>query len=145
MSPEALRELLRRVQGGDVAVDEALERLRALPFRDVGIATIDHHRALRQGTPEVVFGEGKSPEQLVTICDEILSAGHDLFVTRLSADKVEVLRERHPELVHNAAARTVRFQQTKESWRPAAPVAVVSAGTSDIPVAEEAVETLTAV
>lgn len=142
MSPEKLRELLTRVRGGELDVEEAVTALRALPYRDVGVATIDHHRALRQGTPEVVFGEGKSTAQLLAVASEILRGGHDLFVTRIDQDEANALREAHPDLRYNETARTARVVRKPPPKRPCAPVAVITAGTSDIPVAEEAAETL---
>jgi len=142
MSPEKLRELLNRVKAGELEVDQAISTLKELPFRDIGVATIDHHRALRQGTPEVIFGEGKSAEHLLAVAGEILRAGHDLFVTRIDETKVASLREAYPDLKHNQAARTVRVIRNPPPKRPCRPVAVITAGTSDIPVAEEAAETL---
>jgi pyridinium-3,5-biscarboxylic acid mononucleotide synthase len=142
MSPERIRELLQQVKEGSVAVEEAVTSLRDLPFRDIGVATIDHHRALRQGTPEVVFGEGKSVAQLLSIAEEILRAGHDLFVTRIGPDKAAALGDVYEDLQYNATARTARVQRKVPAKRPCAPVAIVSAGTSDLPVAEEAAETL---
>ncbi len=145
MSPERFRELLQRVQHGEVSVDAALEEARHLPFRDLGVAVIDHHRALRQGVPEVVFGQGKSIEQLTTIAAELISAGSNLLITRLDEVSAAALAEHHPRLSYSRVARVARLEQSPVPERPCAPVAVVSAGTSDIPVAEEALETLAAV
>ena len=145
MTPEKLRELLQRVRDGEVALDAAMMEMRELPYRDVGVANVDHHRALRQGTPEVVFGEGKSTEQILAIADEIVRAGHNLFVTRLEEGKAAALSARHPATRYAPQARVAVLQQTPPRTRPCAPVAVVCAGTSDIPVAEEAAETLAVV
>src|SRR5262245_957341 len=87
MDPRRVRELLERVRAGEASIDEALEALRQLPFRDLGGATVDHHRALRQGVPEVILGEGKTAPQIVTIAQEILRTRQNVLVTRLSADK----------------------------------------------------------
>jgi NCAIR mutase (PurE)-related protein len=144
MSPERFRELLERVKLGGVSVDAALEEARHLPFRDLGVAVIDHHRALRQGVPEVVFGQGKSIDQLITIAAELISAGSNLLITRLRADAAVVLAEHHPAMKYEPVARVARLEQNAVPDRPCAPVAVVSAGTSDIPVALEALETLSA-
>src|SRR5262249_43223337 len=81
MDPRLVRELLERVQERDVSIDEALESLRQLPFRDIGVATIDHHRALRQGSPEVIFGERKTVDQIARIAEEMVRAGHNVLVT----------------------------------------------------------------
>ncbi len=118
--------------------------MRALPFRDVHVATIDHHRALRQGVPEVIFGEGKSVDQLLAIAGEMARGGHNLLITRLAADKAAALQQAHAALVYNPVARVGRMEAQAPAARPGAPVAVISAGTSDMPVAEEAMETLSA-
>jgi len=144
MSPERLRELLERVRGGESSLDAAVAELRALPFVDLGIATIDHHRALRQGMPEVVFGEGKTAEQIATIVAELVRVEADVLVTRLSSEKATQLAAQFSELRYNAAARVGVLAAAERPLRPCAPVGVVCAGTSDLPVAEEAIETLRA-
>ena len=126
-------------------IDEVVDAMRGLPFRDIGVATIDHHRTLRQGTPEVVFGEGKSLDHLRTITAEMTKAGHNVLITRLGADKATALQVDHPSMKYNDVARVARLEPNAPVMRPCAPVAVVSAGTSDIPVAEEALETLAAI
>jgi hypothetical protein len=145
MSPELFRELMERVARGELSVGDALREARHLPYRDLGVAVIDHHRALRQGVPEVIFGEGKTSEQLVKICDELVAAGSNLLVTRLDRDKAAELVARYPGARHAERARLVRYEPSPPRQRPGPPVAVISAGTSDIPVAEEAIETLAAV
>jgi hypothetical protein len=145
MDPSAIRELLERVARGEESVDHGLESLRGLPFRDLGFATIDHHRALRQGVPEVIFGEGKSAEQIIAISETIVGAGQNVLVTRLAKDKAEVVTARLPSLRYSEIARTGSIVTRPVERRARGPVAVVSAGTSDMPVAEEAVETLLAV
>jgi NCAIR mutase (PurE)-related protein len=145
MDPRRIRELLERVQRGEVAVDGALDALRELPFRDIGMATVDHHRALRQGMPEVVFGEGKTVDQLVKIAEELASQHSNTLITRLDADKAAELIVRLPTLRYAPLARTGSVVVSPVELRDVGPVAVVTAGTSDVPVAEEAVETLAAV
>src|SRR5271155_525188 len=108
MDPRLVRELLERVQGSDISVEEALETLRQLPFRDIGVATVDHHRALRQGVPEVIFGERKSVDQIARITEEMRGAGHNVLVTRVDPDKAERLRALFPGFRHAAEARTLR-------------------------------------
>ena len=81
-----LKHLLTAVQAGDLSIDEGLERLRKLPFEDAGIAMIDHHRALRQGVPEVVFGEGKTTEQICTIVQRMVAHGDNILITRISSE-----------------------------------------------------------
>jgi len=119
--------------------------MKELPYADIGVATIDHHRALRQGVPEIVYGESKSIEQLLSIAEEMVRSGNNLFVTRLDADKAEALQAKYANLRYAATARMAALEQNPIPQRPCAPVAVVCAGTSDISVAEEALETLGAV
>jgi pyridinium-3,5-biscarboxylic acid mononucleotide synthase len=136
---------LDRVRAGELAVDEALDALKALPFRDLGVATVDHHRALRQGAPEVIFGEAKTPEQIALIAQEITRAGQNVLVTRVDAAKGELLTALLPGFRYVPIARTGSVEVAPRPKRDAGPIAVLTAGTSDIAVAEEAVETLRAV
>jgi pyridinium-3,5-biscarboxylic acid mononucleotide synthase len=145
MDPRLVRELLERVRASEVSVEDAIESLRQLPFRDLGFATVDHHRALRQGVPEVIFGERKTAEQIAQIAEEIARAGHNVLVTRVDAEKAEVLAARLPAVRYAKLARTLRLDVAPVPSRARSPVAVVTAGTSDLSVAEEAVETLCAV
>lgn len=145
MDPRVVRELLERVRAGDATVDEALEALRELPYRDLGFATVDHHRALRQGVPEVIFGEGKSVEQIVAIASEIARAGQNALVTRLDPEKGEAVAARLAAFRYAPDARTGLLEVAPLPERKAGPVAIVTAGTSDHRVAEEAAETLRAI
>jgi NCAIR mutase (PurE)-related protein len=145
MDPRLIRELLERVHRSDVSVDEALETLRELPFRDIGVATVDHHRALRQGVPEVIFGERKTAEQIAAISAEMVRAGHNVLVTRVDDEKAKLLCEKMPAFRHLAEAHALRIEVAPVPKRARGPVAVVTAGTSDLGVAEEAVVTLEAV
>jgi NCAIR mutase (PurE)-related protein len=145
MDPRHIREMLDRVRAGDLSVEEALEGLRRLPFRDLGVANVDHHRALRQGAPEVIFGEGKTVEQIALIAGEITSVGQNVLVTRIDASKGEALSAAIPGFRYAPLARTGSVEVTPPPVRSAGAIAVITAGTSDIGVAEEAVETLQAV
>jgi hypothetical protein len=141
MDPKRLELLLARVRAGEVGVDAALSELRTLPYADLGYARVDLHRALRQGVPEVILGDGKTPEQIAGVAGELIREGQRVLVTRLSADKAEAVRALLPMLEYVAAARIARYRS--DAPEPMAGfVAVVTAGTSDIPVAEEAAETL---
>lgn len=133
------------MRASDVTVDDALESLRALPFRDLGFATVDHHRALRQGVPEVIFGERKTAEQIAGISAEIIRHGHNVLVTRVDEEKARIIVEGEPRFRYGAMARTLSLVLAPPPPRKRGPVAVVTAGTSDMSVAEEAVETLLAV
>ena len=138
MRAEQLEALLAEVAAGRLPPAAALDRLRHLPFEDLAFARIDHHRALRQGQPEVVFCEGKTLEQVVAICERLAAATGAFLGTRASKAMAEALRRRFPGVQWNAAARTV-FQPAPDAPAPSGgPVLIVSAGTSDLPVAEEA-------
>ncbi|HVK70905.1 MAG TPA: nickel pincer cofactor biosynthesis protein LarB [Polyangium sp.] len=144
MDPRRVAELLERVRRGDATVEQAVEALESLPFRDLGFATVDHHRSLRQGVPEVIFGEGKSGEQIAGIAEEMVRAGTNVLVTRIDAEKAAIVSQRVPGFRYAPGARTGSVELTPPPKRPCAPVAVVTAGTSDNEVAEEAAETLSA-
>ena len=141
MDPKALESLLDGVARGETGVADALARLRDLPFKDLGYANVDHHRALRVGIPEVVFGLGKSYEQIEGIVAEIERAGQNALVTRLSDELGTRLRLRFPALLYDALSRTGLLVSMPIEQRGLGPIAVVTAGTSDIPVAEEAAVT----
>jgi NCAIR mutase (PurE)-related protein len=142
MDPKRLEQLLARVRAGETAVEDALSELRTLPFADLGYARVDHHRALRQGIPEVVLGEGKSADQIVGVAQELIRAGQRVLVTRLSPDKAVEVCARLPVLAYLPVARIARYRADEPGAGSSDFVAVVTAGTSDIPVAEEAAETL---
>jgi len=142
MDAERLRELLEAVQGGSVGVEAALGKLSSLPFADLGYARVDHHRALRNGLAEVVLAEGKAPEHLLGIVQRLIAAGDNVLVTRLSGQAAEGLLQAVPSLSYSKLGRTASLIQHPIPERVGHPVAIVTAGTSDIPVAEEAFETL---
>jgi len=144
MDPRHVRELLVRLKAGDLEVDAALEDLKTLPFRDLGFAAVDHHRALRQGVPEVIFGEPKTADQIIAIAREIASAGQNVLVTRIDKAKADAIAAALPGFEYAAIARTGSLVSSPIPQRRGT-VAVVTAGTSDLPVSEEAVETLIAV
>ncbi len=142
MDPARLRDLLDGVRRGDKSVEDAVTELRDLPYADLGYASVDHHRALRQGAPEVVFGQGKTAAQIVGIAREIFRAGQNVLITRLDAAKARESLEALPELRYAELARTATIEQIAIPPLGARPVALVSAGTGDLPVAEECAETL---
>lgn len=141
MTPENLKNILDAVKNGGTSVDEAMEQLRQLPFQDVGCAHVDHHRQLRQGMPEVIFGEGKSVEQIVRIMEAMQGKGSNILVTRLAADKALELLAAFPAAEYHGDARCLTLAQTPVEVRGKGTILVVSAGTSDIPVAAEALVT----
>jgi pyridinium-3,5-biscarboxylic acid mononucleotide synthase len=142
MDPTKLRELLEQVHAGQASVDDAVAALRQLPFAELGYATVDHHRALRQGVPEVILGDGKTAEQIAGIAKELARTGQNVLVTRLERTKADAVRVLFPELVYKADARVGTFEPRPIPPLGRRPVALVSAGTSDLPVAEECAETL---
>jgi NCAIR mutase (PurE)-related protein len=137
-----LRALLDEVQSGaltpEAAQDQLLQFLRQSPFEDIGFARIDHHRTVRQGFPEVVFGQGKTPEQIAAISERIVAAKHNLLVTRTTADAYEVVRKALPAATFHPEARTITLRSV-EMPAGRGTILVVAAGTADLPVAEEAV------
>jgi NCAIR mutase (PurE)-related protein len=143
---ERVLALLERVAGGATNPAAAIEELSFAPLESLGFATIDHHRALRQGFPEVVFGAGKSVEQIVGIAERVVIRGDGLLVTRADDAARTALAQRFPEARINDLARTVRVAGTLEpsAAQTTSSILVVTAGTSDLPVAEEAAETAAA-
>jgi len=142
MDPRKLRELLEQVGNGGISIDDAMTGLRDLPFADLGYAMVDHHRALRQGVPEVILGEGKTAEHIVGITEELARRDVNTLITRLDAAKAEAVRERLPSVRYNALCRIATLEVRPIPVLGKSPVAVICAGTSDAPVAEEACETL---
>jgi pyridinium-3,5-biscarboxylic acid mononucleotide synthase len=142
MDPLRLRELLEEVARGTRSIESTLDELRRLPFADLGYARVDHHRSLRQGVPEVVLAEGKTVEQILGITRELVSVHKGVFVTRLSPDGGAALVEALPEIEYLPVARIARYLPQPPVPLGTRPVFVVTAGTSDIPVAEEAIATL---
>ena len=138
MTESKIREILGLVATRKMSPDQALTRLRNLPFDDLGFARIDNHRTLRRGVPEVVFGEGKTVDQIAMIGRRMASAEVNLIVTRLSADKARALRRKMPRLDYRADAQIGLIVTSDPEPRGHGTVMVVTAGTSDIPVAEEA-------
>ncbi|MDA8427909.1 MAG: nickel pincer cofactor biosynthesis protein LarB [Geobacteraceae bacterium] len=141
MTLEKLKELLDSVKHGTLEVEEALEDLRNFPFQDVGCAQVDHHRELRQGMPEVIFGEGKTVPQIIRIMTAMAGKGSNILVTRLLADKAKEVEHAFPAANYHDEARCLTLQQHPPVARGRGTILVVSAGTSDIPVAAEALLT----
>ena len=140
MRPDRLRRLLEDVRRKRLHPDEALQRLRHLPFEDLGFAKVDHHRALRAGIPEVVLAEGKTPEQVASIFARLARHENNVLATRATLRQYSAVRKRIRRAEYHELARAVVLRQDKTKYGKGT-VAVVSAGTSDIPVAEEAVLT----
>lgn len=141
MQESFIREVLDQVGRGELSAEQGLERLRHLPYEDIGVAQVDHHRSLRQGQPEVVFGQGKSVQQIQCIMAAMAKRGSNLLVTRLDDDKAAALLKEFPAAVHHCEARCLTLETAASEPRGRGTILVISAGTSDIPVASEAVVT----
>ncbi len=140
MNRSALLTLLSSVERGEVSADAAAERLVDLPFEDIGSARIDHHRALRNGLPEVIYAAGKTAEQTAEIFARMAEHGSDVLATRVPEESVAALLERVPQAVTHPVARAITLRQSATA-EMRGHVAVLCAGTSDLPVAEEAAVT----
>jgi NCAIR mutase (PurE)-related protein len=142
MTRHELLGLLERVRTGadtpEAAQERILQYLRQAPFEDLGFARVDHHRSLRQGFPEVIFGPGKTPEQIAAIAERIVSAGHTLLVTRTDATTHRAVAARIPDAVFTPVARTITRAAVITPPKGKGTLVVAAAGTADLPVAEEA-------
>jgi NCAIR mutase (PurE)-related protein len=141
LHPSDLDALLKAVRRGTLSPEQAAERLKSLPFEDLGFAKVDHHRALRRGFPEVVYGGGKTAEQVAAIVERMAARGQNVLVTRTGADVHRTLAARRPQARFHEAARCITLSLREPAPLPGR-AAVVCAGTSDVPVAEEAALTL---
>jgi len=137
MDPQSLRSLLEEVRDGRADVETALRRLRHLPFEDLGFAKVDHHRAIRCGFPEVVYCAGKTARQVVTIIERRARAGGNILATRATPQVFAAVRRKVRGAVYEKLGRTITIRQQPPAWSSGF-IAVVCAGTSDLPVAEEA-------
>ncbi len=133
-------QLLEQFRAGQASRDEVLQAFQAAPVADLGFAQVDTHRALRKGFPEVIFGAGKTPEQVVKIAGKLLEHGQPVLVTRVNGEHARALRRKFKLAVYHKLARCVTIQKTPLPKRSGT-IAVVCAGTSDLPVAEEAAVT----
>lgn len=141
MTEKSMLDLLNSVKDGRLSTEEALEKIRTLPFDSVDtIAELDLHRTLRQGQPEAVYGEGKSVDELIRICRRLFERESSILITRVSGDKAEKLMAEFPELEYNERAGLLKRKFGDEDKLGL--VAVLAGGTSDLPVVEEACETL---
>jgi NCAIR mutase (PurE)-related protein len=142
MNPDRLKELLNQVKNGKVSVDQAVKKMKHLPFEDIDFARIDHHRSLRKGFPEVIFGEGKTVKQIIDIMARMKKNKENILVTRLDTGKAALVCKHFIEAVYHPLSRVLTCLSKpikKQAGRGL--VLVISAGTSDIPVAEEALLT----
>jgi NCAIR mutase (PurE)-related protein len=141
MDTEDLRLLLECVRVGQLKVDEALKKLKKLPFEDLGFATVDHHRHLRQGFPECIWGRDKTAQQITGIVEKVVEMGLPVIVTRVDKRKAEIVKESLPEIEYHLVPGMLTFSSKDVPASGKGTIMVISAGTSDLPVAEEAVVT----
>ncbi|NNK85518.1 MAG: 1-(5-phosphoribosyl)-5-amino-4-imidazole-carboxylate carboxylase, partial [Desulfobacterales bacterium] len=138
MNKESLHRILQSVATGKTSVDNAAKALTNISFENIGFAHIDHNRSLRKGFPEVVFGEGKTAEQVIRIVEKIIEEEDLVLVTRVSQNKAETIKSHLPDIEYHQDARMVIFKKNEISMQGKGEILVLSAGTSDIPVAKEA-------
>lgn len=141
MNDQQLKQVLAQVREGALSEEDALKKIRMLPFEDVGYVKLDHHRAIRHGLPEVVFGEGKTPEQMVGIAEKLLARPGNLLMTRVSDEAIIALRSAFPEIEVLPHCHVARFWRDKTVYGKGK-IVVMAAGTTDMPVAEEAAATV---
>jgi NCAIR mutase (PurE)-related protein len=141
MDTRELRSLFQNLKNGDIDIDDVLDRLKHLPFEEIDCATVDHHRALRQGFPEVILGEGKSVGQIERIVTAMLAKGNNVLATRVDEAKAAGIRQGFPSAVYHGDARCLTIEQKPPEMKGKGTILVVTAGTSDLPVAGEAVVT----
>jgi NCAIR mutase (PurE)-related protein len=140
ITDEWLFQILERVKAGDLPVMQALEELRILPYEQLGFANIDHHRSLRLGFPEVIFGQGKTGEQIVSIAERLLKSSKKILITHVSTEIYDELKAEVTDAIYNPRARTITINRSQDrKLKPG--VSIVTGGTSDILVAEEAAVT----
>jgi pyridinium-3,5-biscarboxylic acid mononucleotide synthase len=143
MDQQNLRELLLRFQAQETDIDSVIEKLKHLPFESLGYAHVDHHRAIRHGFPEVVFGRGKTPEQIAGIAGKLLERASNLLVTRTDRPTFDLVQQLESAAVFHESCGAISVQRDRTEYGKGV-VAIVTAGTSDIPVAEEAAITVEA-
>jgi NCAIR mutase (PurE)-related protein len=140
MTENQILELLKNVKDGNLELGQAVDQLKQLPFEDLGYAKVDHHREIRTGYPEVIFCPGKTNEQIRGIVERLLAKGTNIMASRAEESVYEAIKDLHPNMEYYPEARTIFIQQ-KEIAKSKSRILVVTGGTSDIPVAEEAVVT----
>ena len=137
MRPDELRKLMEAVQAGEVSADAACDRLKSLPFEDLGYAKVDHHRSLRTGMPEVIYAKGKTSEQVAGIFASLAGSGVNVLATRATREQFDAVLASEAKAVFHELAACITLHQ-REYDEPPGKIGVVCAGTSDLPVAEEA-------
>ncbi|MDD2496554.1 MAG: nickel pincer cofactor biosynthesis protein LarB [Desulfitobacteriaceae bacterium] len=142
MDKDKLRSLLEDIQSGTINVDKAMEELKILPYEDLGFAKIDHHRSLRNGFPEVIFSQGKTKEQVKMIMEKLAKQNRHVLATRAGEEIFQEVQKAVPQAIYHETARVIEYRA--EPAKKSGNILVISAGTADLPVAEEAAVTASA-
>ncbi len=143
MDVTSLKDLLKKVKNGTITIDAAVQKLKLLPFEDVGFASIDHHRHLRRGFPEVIYGKEKNVDEIITIIEKMVAKEDNVLVTRLTDRKATVIKRYFPSSDYSSTSQILTIKVNPIEKRGKGTILVISAGTADIPVAEEAAITAT--
>ena len=141
MDIRKLEDLLKKVKSGKITLDEALAELKSLPFEDLGFTRIDHHRSLRKGFPEVIWGEGKTSGQILSIMKQLKRKGQNILITRLEEKKAKAIRKVFPKSQYYPISKVLTYLTHSVKSEGKGTILVITAGTTDIPVAEEALVT----
>ncbi len=142
MDKDVIRKLLEDLAQGAISVDSVMEKIKHLPFQNIGLASIDHHRSIRRGLSEVIFGQGKEAADIIAIIDAMVQQDENIMVTRLSPEKAREVLKKYPAGIYNETARVLTLTRKPIKRTGRGIILVMCAGTSDIPVAEEAVATV---
>ena len=137
MDIKVIKKLFEDYKAGQISINDVLEKIRELPYKDIGFAKVDSHRKIRCGFPEVIFCMGKTPSQVVKITEHIVAGGNDMLATRANREIYEAIFRKFPDAVYNELAKTITIRKTRKITQKGL-ILIVTAGTSDIPVAEEA-------
>jgi len=143
MDVNTLKDLLQKIQDGTIKIDEAIQKLKLLPFEDIGFASIDHHRHLRRGFPEVIYAQGKNVEEIITIIEKMVDKEDNVLITRLTDNKAKTIKKYFSSGDYYPKSRILTIEVKPIEKRGKGTILVITAGTSDIPVAEEATVTAT--
>lgn len=137
MDIDVIKQLLKDYKEGDVSINDVLDKIKELPYKDIGFAKVDNHRKIRCGFPEVIFCLGKAPDQVVKIVEHIVTGGNDMLATRANKETYEAVSQKFPEALYHEQAKAITIRKTRRKSQKGL-ILIITAGTSDIPVAEEA-------
>jgi len=141
MEPELIKKILKEVRSGKIRIEEALEKLRFFPYSDLGFAKIDHQRSLRKGLAEVVYSPGKTPSQIVKIVERLSFYNHNILITKTNKKVYQAIKKREKKVIYYEKAKMIVVKKKELFFNPNKVILVITGGTADLPVAEEAVVT----